>query len=217
MLLAGASAHALLIDFTSSDWNGVTDSNPYSRDVAGIGTVTLRGLGGSMTFNASDNAGCLAGGGAAAGLACDGDGIGIRDDEISSGSELLLVSFSPVVDVINIFFLDLFSNNREMERALIAGVDADGNPFWRTAAGTSVDVGGFVITALNRDGVSSLLFAANPWSRQSDFALAAIEVRPAAVTEPGTLGLIGLVLLSIVVFRWLIRLRSQRGAAAASA
>ena len=184
-LFATGAAHALLIDFTSDDWNGANGQNPsYGQVVTGVGLVTLTAAGGTLTFNSGDNGGCLAGGGAAFGLACDGDGIGIDDDEITFRDEMLTVTFASAVDVINIYLLDLFDNQGEFEQAIITVGGGSGI----AVNGSSTDVGGFIITGIVENGVTTINFSTSANWDQTDYALAAIEV---SVPEPGTLLLLG--------------------------
>ena len=198
-LSAAGGANAILIDFTSNDWTSVNGSSLYSQNVAGIGDVELESYGGSMTFNAGDNSGCVTGGGSAK-LACNGDGIGIGDDEISAGYEILRVSFASAVNVASVYLLDLFANSREFEQAIVVSFGASGFGF-DTVNSTGGDVGGFTMKTLNENGVSHLFFAANPFLPKSDFALAAINVSPASVPEPGALSLLGLGLLAVGFIR----------------
>jgi len=149
-----------------------------------------------MTFNSGDNSGCADYGGAAFGLACDGDGIGIIDDEITAElNQLLTVSFTPTADVINIYLLDLFDNSREFEVAMIS-VTGDGTVY--TVDGTGIDLGGFIITGITQDDVTTITFEALD-NGDSDYALAAIEV--SSIPEPGTLGLLGAGLLALGLMR----------------
>ena len=175
LLALGSSANALLIDFTSDTWSGVSGRS-HTENIAGVGNVRLTALGGSLSFNASDNSGCTAGAGDETGLACVGDGIGIGDDEITSRSEALLVSFANPVDVVDIILLDLFSQEPEYARIRLLGSGS------ATVSG-GVDLGGLVVTGLGGNDVSHILFRAI--GRYSDYALAGIEV--AAVPLPGAL------------------------------
>jgi len=190
-MLASSNAHADLIDLTSDIWSGVNGSS-FSLVVPGIGLVTLDAVGGNLTFNANDNSGCVNGMGASI-LACDGDGIGISNDEISSGTQSLTVTFSPPADVIDIYLLDLFNNNREQEVADIT-ITGDGSVY---SIDGGTDSGGFIITGISQNNVTTITFEGI--GKKSDFALAAIDVR--GVSEPGTIALFGLGLLSIGLMR----------------
>lgn len=181
-LSLASGANALLIDFTSETWSGVDASGAsHTESIAGIGDVTLTAYsaGSSLTFNDLDSGGCNAGGGAGAGLDCVGDGIGIGDDEITSYTEVLRVSFSSPVDVLDILLLDLFSS--EPETARIASYGSGGLSTF--TVGGSTDVGGLVMTGIAVSGVTNLFFWAQ--GEYSDYALAGIEV--AAVPIPGAL------------------------------
>ncbi len=177
-----SGANALLIDFTSDVWSGVEASgSSHTENIAGVGDVTLRAYGwdADLTFNDLDSGGCSAGAGAGAGLGCVGDGIGIGDDEITRYSEVLRVTFSSPIEVMDVFLLDLFSS--EPEYAGVATYGSSGAASY--TVGGSADIGGFVMTGITGSGVTELLFWAQ--GRHSDYSLAGIEV--AAVPLPGAL------------------------------
>ncbi len=120
-LAPAANAAIQAIDFTSANpWSAVQGQTSYS---SGGVTVSSQGTGGgTLTFNTIGASGdpakslqpCSV-------YACDGDGIGIGDDEVSwktSGfDELLEVRFDSAVTVTEISFLDLFNEGTGREIA----------------------------------------------------------------------------------------------------
>lgn len=84
VLLFSMSAQATLIDFTDKSWQDAINSG--SSTSATIGNVTLTASGGDFSFNGgySERSGCENSAGGSL-LKCDGDGIGISDDEIHQG------------------------------------------------------------------------------------------------------------------------------------
>ena len=96
-LFISSYAEAVRVDFTDAAWGqAISDGNGVS---ATLGDITLTSIGGNLTFNggASERNGCAAGA-SVHGLSCSGDGIGIRNDEITQGgSQSLLVTFSTPV------------------------------------------------------------------------------------------------------------------------
>jgi hypothetical protein len=115
LVFAAAPAHAAIIDFTDADVWGDADGLFSSFNVYDGVTVTVTAAfaGQNLTFNDEGigfNIGCsILTGGA---LACDGDGLGIGDDEVgfgypAAGSEALFVHFSQPVDVGRFAVLDL--------------------------------------------------------------------------------------------------------------
>ena len=175
------SAQATLIDFTDDSW--LTAINAGGGTTATIGNATLTANTGYLTFNANDNAGCIAGQ-PINGLTCDGDGIGIYNDEISEGgSQQVTVSFNEAVNISNIFLLDLFSSEQTGEIAIIDGIEYFGD---------NLLAGGFYATGYTGQGITSLTFSGNLDSF-SDYAVAGIEV--SAVPLPGAVVLFGTALL----------------------
>jgi hypothetical protein len=197
-LLAPVPAAAALIDLTDfALWGSVTGSSSVTRNVAGVGSVTVRafkagtstalGLNNNQAFDGGGGAGaygfCAAGGGA---LACQRDGFGVAsDDEVSiSGQERLEVRFAAPVTLARFHFLDLFAG--EPGTADLAAETAawrfSGSSTIHTLAGTSSHLGvgssaGYANVAVTQGGVSSVIFHATK-PTNSDFALAAIEVVP---------------------------------------
>ena len=203
-------AQALLIDFTDySVWGAgniiatpnldnqtATASYTYPDNL----TVTLTATGGNLTFNVPGSCG------SATYLACDGDGIGISDDEISgvlSAGESLLVEFSRAIGIYSISLLDLFGHAGDPESAQLQ-FDGNGNSTSYSVAGTADadGVGQYQIAMANlahHGDLTSILFTSP--NETSDFALAALElgidVDTLSIPEPMTVALFGLGLLSL--------------------
>ena len=187
ILVSPLTAQSALIDFTDASWSIVNGTN-----VASLGGVTLSSTGGYMTFNSgySEKQGCMSAGSS---LACAGDGIGIRNDEITeSSNQTITVEFASPTNVTNIFLLDLFGTENGGEKAVI-----DGNVI--NSAGTNNSLlGGYFVTNYTDLGVSSIVFSGyGDWF--SDYALAAIEVSPVPI--PGAVFLFGSALLGFMGFK----------------
>lgn len=206
-----ASTQATLIDFTDKSWQtAITSGNSTT---AAVDDVTLTAIGGGLTFNARDKAGCEAGQGIH-NLACDGDGIGVnsnygRDDQINGSTESIEVSFAGPVNILEIYLLDLYSFEifkwSWSETAIIDGIKYKTN-------GTNFGTGGFAEIDYSDPGlgITSLLFSGtNYWF--NDYALAGINIELSSGTEtdvalspvpiPGAAILFGSALLGFFGFK----------------
>ncbi|GMR16443.1 MAG: hypothetical protein BMS9Abin31_0778 [Gammaproteobacteria bacterium] len=190
------SAQAMLIDFTDKSWEAAINAGTGTS--ATIGNVTLTANTGSLTFNRNDSGGCK-NGQPTNGLQCDGDGIGINNDEITQGgSQQITVSFSEAVNINNILLLDLFANEtgyeldwskRTGEIAVIDGLFYSGpNPL----------AGGYYATGITGQGITSIVFSGY-LDRFSDYALAGIDISPVPI--PGAAILFGSALLGFFGFK----------------
>jgi hypothetical protein len=187
-----ARAGPVLLDFTSpAPWAGAHNQTSFSTVIGDL-TVTLTAHGGGtprMNFNssASERQGCQAGygGSPAHDLACGGDGLGIGDDEITEGGiEQLKVAFSRPVDLINIELLDLFSNDTELERALIS---LDDGATWAMFTSNN-NLGGYYSTHLGGRSIARIVFKSYS-DAVSDYAVARLAIYTAAVPEPAAAAL----------------------------
>jgi len=186
-----ALASTVSLDFTdSANFAGGT-INGYS--------VSIDAHGGSLTTNVSDRAGCEAGdsnGGANLhDLACDGDGLGVGNDEISYGTEDDRQSIKVTVGILgktrveSIEFLDLFQNDdrttfdevaqMRINDGAISSIVSEGN------------IGGYLLYTLGQDydGASIVFEFFTSVVSVSDFAVARINL--SEVPIPGALLLFG--------------------------
>jgi hypothetical protein len=178
---AGAASATSLIDFTdSSVW-----SSGSSTDTVLGSTVSLTSVPpGSITVNNPGPVGVNDGG---LGLAFDGDGLGVRDDEITSPGQSITVLFSGAgLNVAGFAFLDLFIADDASERE-VADVEFDDGTVMSFDA-QSKGNGGFAYYAIAPKRTTSLTFTAestNDKRADPDYALAAIEVAPIPLPAAG--------------------------------
>jgi len=198
LLTFAMTANAAFIDFTDDSWSDAI--NIGSNTNATIDNVTLTALNGKLTFNARDRGGCVAGQ-PTNGLTCDGDGIGVNNDEITqAGSEFtssdqtITISFAEAVDITNLYVLDLFGSEGNGEIAVIDGVG------YQAPAGNLGIAGGYYATGFTGFGITSIVLTGNE-DYFSDYALAAIDVEISAVPLPGALILFGSALLGMFGFK----------------
>lgn len=198
-LATGQGAKAGYIDFTDNLWApelAGDSANSRTRNISGFGNVTIE------AFNSEGNPGTLTFIGGVPGnpampcgfLACDNDGAGINNDEVSFGVgakedvERLVVSVEKAFKLDKIHFLDLFAagaaNDPETETAQW---QINGNGTGGTLDGTATDNVGYAVTAsLGYPNVTQIEFFADTFraasSPNSDFALAAIQKVPGPAT-----------------------------------
>jgi len=193
-------AMASYIDFTDSSLSLSAIPGGFEGSIDGIGftltstdgTVTLNNDGG---YDGSSTSHCNPGG-----LACDRDGVGIRNDEVTMGQTLNLI-FDTEVQITSIEFLDLYIGNGT-ERATVTidgGTSASVN-----ATGSSGDGGYAKLNFLALVGAGqNIEFSASFLSglrddRDNDYALAAITV--SAIPIPAAAWLFGTALLGFIGF-----------------
>ncbi|HLG59061.1 MAG TPA: hypothetical protein VI485_27210 [Vicinamibacterales bacterium] len=206
---AACEAQAATIDFTSLIWSGASGKSSFSASTLFDGIkVTVSSTSGLLTFNSGGdvNSGCVAGTG---GLACKGDGLGVGDDEVTSGSERLNVYFSAPVSITGLGFLDLFGppSNKSGDAAAETArwyVYSPSQSSSQSVTGTDqTSTLGYKAVSTSYTNVTQLRFYATT-PTNSDFALASIKIAPSKVAEPATL------LLSGIGFVFLSSFRSRR-------
>lgn len=222
-LSAAFAANAALLDFTDLDTftgPGATATTSSASGMIGSIKWTLTPSVTPMTYNfASGSPSPLAGpndgfDGVAkpvgTGLAYDGDGVGIDNDEISGGTrplETLTLSFSDKVKIKAVHFLDLFFSTPDMppgngdRHEAVDVIDTvTGTVLWTfvadqlllNTAGDSDNggnaIGGYKYGAVDFIGKSLTFRAAGSRDDTTrDFALAAVNVSPVPVPAAGFL------------------------------
>lgn len=215
-LVAASAQAAVIVDFTdSTKWQDANGAASW-QELYGTFAVRVTSVNGSITFNAGEapttNPPCLF-------LACDGDGLGIRDDEVTarsqiSSGEALTVSFLggpgydvPVaVPVYGLRVLDLFREAGGYETARwqyfsTSGVLLGGGSLVSPGGSTS----GYAFAPVGFTASRITFYADVP--PNSDFAVAALDLG-LPVPEPGTLLLLGGTLSALALRR---RSRQRRG------
>lgn len=210
-----AAAVPLMVDFTHEAWLAVQGQSSYTRSYGAV-DITLS-TSGPLTFNAKDAPDTDS-----AVLALDGDGIGVRNDEISWGQRID-VHFSAPVTVLGYYFLDFFTGEGPGGIGELATVVFD--TLSLVDEGIATDNVGFYersvsVLTTSISFIAGLVQDANGGNYKfSDFALAGILIddgteplaraRPVAVPEPRTSALVALGLLGFALTR-----RGGRGCAA---
>ncbi|WP_025897456.1 hypothetical protein [Sneathiella glossodoripedis] len=190
-LMSTTASASTILDFTST---AVRDAilAPTSGEVAFAGTTaTVSATGGSLTWTGQDGSSC-----ASPPLACQLDGIGVRDDEVSGGTqESIIISFANAVTLNAVYFLDLFTaaNGDGQERAEFSwsgGTSGNGSGFalsdpTETPTGDS----GYLMFLLPNINVTQIVFTApgiSPGDNlgRNDYAVAAVSVVPLPAALP---------------------------------
>ena len=219
-LAAGNASAAFYIDATVNGavWSLVGNTATTIAPLPGVGTVTATASASPITQttfdgNAAATAFCAGGGGS---LACQKDGFGVKDDEITDPSQSIVLSWTNPVTIAAIYLLDFFTNNlitndpswTEQADITINGVTRS---FFATATGGDT-TGAFTITAVDLlaagfvagdlSGVTQITFAAPSVQGCTltggvgcnDYAVAGV----AAVPLPGAVWLFGSGLLAML-------------------
>ena len=207
------SAIAAYLDFTDRNTVAALTSitNGFQGAIDGIG-FTLTSTDGLVNFNesydGSTDTGCQSGGGP---LACDTDGAGIGNDEITglsvnSGQVLSLV-FDTQVRISSLDFLDLYLNPDPQKGGEQARITVDGATLYTVnATGTSGDGGYANLDLLSMGGpivgqtieFTAFLGASIQDDRDNDYAFAAAEI--SAIPVPAAIWLFGTAIVGLIGF-----------------
>jgi len=200
-------AQAALIEFDFTDFEMFGDLNGQTS----FGPITIAGFqisfsaSGRMTTNARDRGGCVAGKGSTHDLTCDGDGLGIGNDEITFNRDRLTVilDWAGSYRITAIEFLDLFrpeGGQSEFAQYEINGGGLNSVVSQSLTGGYVYEPNGSILSGSARIDFLTTL------NRRSDFALARIFVETEdrnLVPEPPILGLLlsGFVLVGLFFWR----------------
>jgi hypothetical protein len=205
LLAGGLGANAAVIDFTAlGTFTGATyaDASGASGVIDGV-TWTLIPNPTPIRYNLPKGNGLLTGadkgydGIAKPGseLAFEGDGIGIKDDEVTlQKDEYLTLTFSKAVKIKSLHFLDLFYSRLGTEQVDVSGdLTALISSDQLLEPGTGGAIGGYKKqTFANSGPVFSITFRPTGTTKEADdgsadFSLAAVEIAAVPVPAGGIL------------------------------
>ncbi|MEM8978407.1 MAG: VPLPA-CTERM sorting domain-containing protein [Pseudomonadota bacterium] len=188
LLISTIGAQAALVDFTDSS---AFNNHDTSETVAGVTfTLTSMPVGPNFDDTLNTTATSYCGGHP---LACDNDGAGVVDDEVTNPAEFLMVSASEAVRITKVYVFDLFSGAASAESVEIDAMGDGSIEF--SASASAADVNGFGMFSVGGVPAADIFkFTAGPGNDDSgrpDYALAGFEFEVAPVPVPA-----GMVLLS---------------------
>jgi hypothetical protein len=202
-------AAPVLVDFTDgSKWSAANGQSSFTATYGDV-DVTASATGGNLSFNGgNDKNGCISGlNQSVHNLVCDGDGLGINNDEITEGGfQKITIMFSKAVSLNDIELLDLFNNSNEVENALVR---LNGGIF-----GTHVSnnlTGGYHRTLETGSDITMVVLKSAD-DNHSDYALARISFTLSQISTFSTTGVPAppAILLMIPGVAWLIRRRRAK-------
>lgn len=196
---AASSASAALIDFTDLSTLASVNNTTATGTVDGVG-FTVIATGGRLTTNAGSGPGPVGG------LLGEGDGLGVRDDEIGPGQYITII-FDQEVKLTGASFLDLFrSPLQEAEEAFVyAGSPPDNPGFIGSLVATETFApGGAGLGSLSLSRLGTTFSfdagAGNDDQGVGDFALAGLtfdKVSIEVIPLPASALLLGTALLGV--------------------
>lgn len=204
-----AQAAPVLVDFTDgSKWSAANGQSSFTASYGDV-DVTATATNGSFRFNGgSDKNGCRSGlNQSVHNLVCDGDGLGINNDEITGNKhQAIAIMFSTAVDINDIELLDLFNNSNEVESASIR---LNSGIFGSHVSNNLT--GGYHRTLVTGPNITMVVLKAADDSH-SDYALARISFTLSQISTFSTTGVPAppAILLMIPGVAWLIRRRRAK-------
>ena len=193
LTFSAVTANASILDFTTTSTFSSISAAGATGAVDGVGYSITTTPAGKLTFGETSVGSTCA----SSGLACEFDGLGVRDDEISTSSSVIqsiIVSFNETVTITGLYFLDLFiarnGATNEVAQVMVSpggststfdamevvGSGASGLAYY---GGLSLTGSTFTFTALRTNDAVAL----------ADYALAGIELAP--IPLPAGLLLLG--------------------------
>ena len=181
--VSASQAAPVLVDFTdAAKWSSAQGQGSFTASYGDL-DVTASTSWGKLTFNANDKAGCVSGANQDIhDLECDGDGLGINNDEITQSSvtkngigQAITIMFSKAVSLHDIELLDLFNNSSEHEVALIRL----NNGIFNTHVSSNL-TGGYHRTFETGPNITMVVLKAAD-DNHSDYALARMSLTIASI------------------------------------
>jgi hypothetical protein len=186
-LMGSAHAAPIFVDFTDQSLvNADGSTNPIVVALGGGLEMTVTGTPSGVNNSEGGDSACAGAGNFGISdpvFACDTDGLGIGDDEITTDvveNQSVTISFNQAVGLTSAFFLDFFRESNSDLEPEQAEVSINGGPAVNFSAfEVFPQNGGFFIAGLPATNVTSIVFDALPGNDdrgRGDFALAGLRI-----------------------------------------